>query len=36
MILWGVGAAQGVHWVGLAFGIGMIGFTNGIGTLPPW
>ncbi|ODQ67690.1 MFS general substrate transporter [Nadsonia fulvescens var. elongata DSM 6958] len=27
LILWGVGAAHGIHWVGLTFGMGMLGFT---------
>lgn len=24
-IVWGVGAAHGVHWIGLIFGMGMLG-----------
>ena len=31
LILWGVGAAQGVHWVGPVFAMGVIGMTNTIG-----
>ena len=31
LILWGVGAAHDIHWVGLAFGMGIIGFTNTMG-----
>ena len=31
LILWGVGAAQQVHWFGLVFAMGVIGFTNGLG-----
>jgi hypothetical protein len=30
LILWGVGSARGIHWIGLAFGVGMMGFTNGL------
>ncbi|MCJ1371051.1 hypothetical protein MMC20_002266 [Loxospora ochrophaea] len=30
-ILWGVGAAHAIHWVGLAFGMGFIGFINTVG-----
>ncbi|KAF2174058.1 hypothetical protein M409DRAFT_62222 [Zasmidium cellare ATCC 36951] len=26
LILWGVGAAHGIHWLGLAFGLGMLTF----------
>lgn len=31
LILWGVGVAHAIHWVGLAFGMGIIGFTNTVG-----
>lgn len=31
LILWGVGAAHGVHWFGLIFAMGIIGFTSTIG-----
>lgn len=27
LVLWGVGAARGVHWSGLMFGLGMISFS---------
>lgn len=30
-ILWGVGAAHGVHWFGLLFAMFLIAFTNGVG-----
>ncbi|KAJ9323597.1 hypothetical protein DTO027B5_4538 [Paecilomyces variotii] len=31
LILWGVGAAHGVHWFGLIFGMGVLAFTITIG-----
>ena len=33
LILWGVGAAHGVHWFGVVFAMGVIGFTNTLGTV---
>lgn len=30
-ILWGVGAANGVHWFGVVFAMGMIAFCNAAG-----
>ncbi|KAK2771256.1 hypothetical protein CKAH01_14405 [Colletotrichum kahawae] len=27
LILWGVGAASGIHWIGLMFAMGMLGFS---------
>jgi MFS family permease len=31
LILWGVGAAQGVHWFGLVFAMGGLAFTSAMG-----
>lgn len=31
LILWGVGAAHGIHWFGLVFAMGLIAFTSAIG-----
>jgi MFS family permease len=31
LILWGVGAAEGVHWFGLIFGMGGLAFTSAVG-----
>ena len=31
LILWGVGAAHGVHWFGLVFAMGVIALTNSLG-----
>jgi hypothetical protein len=31
LILWGVGAANGIHWFGLAVGMGMSAFCTGVG-----
>ncbi|MDI1486739.1 MAG: hypothetical protein OHK93_006000 [Ramalina farinacea] len=31
LILWGVGAAHGIHWFGLVFAMGLIAITNGLG-----
>ncbi|KIX08469.1 uncharacterized protein Z518_03125 [Rhinocladiella mackenziei CBS 650.93] len=31
LILWGVGAAHGVHWFGLVFAMGMLSCANGVG-----
>lgn len=31
LVLWGVGAAHHVHWLGLMFGMGLIGFTTSLG-----
>lgn len=31
LILWGVGAANGIHWIGLAFAMGMSAFCTGVG-----
>lgn len=31
LILWGVGAAQGVHWFGLIFAMGFLAFTSAMG-----
>ena len=31
LILWGVGAAHGIHWFGLIFAMGVIAFTNTVG-----
>lgn len=31
LILWGVGAAQGVHWMGLIFGLGILAFSVIVG-----
>lgn len=31
LILWGVGAAQAIHWIGLVFAMGVIAFTNTLG-----
>ena len=33
LILWGVGAAHGVHWFGVVFAMGVIGFTNTLGAV---
>ena len=33
LILWGVGAAQHVHWFGVVFAMGVIGFTNTLGAV---
>ena len=30
LILWGVGAAHHVRWIGLMFGIGFLGFTTSV------
>ncbi|KAH9949168.1 major facilitator superfamily domain-containing protein [Amylocystis lapponica] len=32
LVLWGVGAAHGVRWIGLVFGMGMIACSTGIGS----
>ena len=31
LILWGVGAAQSIHWFGLVFAMGVIAVTNSLG-----
>jgi MFS family permease len=31
LLLWGVGAAKGIHWFGLVFAMGVIAFTNTLG-----
>ena len=31
LILWGVGAAQNIHWFGLVFAMGVIALTNSLG-----
>ncbi|KAL8634789.1 MAG: hypothetical protein Q9228_007646 [Teloschistes exilis] len=31
LILWGVGAAQQIHWFGLVIAMGTLGFTSGLG-----
>jgi MFS family permease len=31
LILWGVGAAHGVHWFGLVFAMGCVAFTSSVG-----
>lgn len=31
LILWGVGAAHGIHWFGLVFAMGCIAFTSAVG-----
>lgn len=31
LLLWGVGAAHGIHWFGCVFAMGVIGLTNCIG-----
>lgn len=31
LILWGVGAAHGIHWFGLVFAMGLIAVTNSLG-----
>lgn len=33
LILWGVGAAHGIHWFGVVFAMGFIGFTTTIGAV---
>ncbi|KAI0937871.1 hypothetical protein AcW1_003913 [Taiwanofungus camphoratus] len=32
LILWGVGAAKGIKWIGLVIGMGMISCSTGIGS----
>lgn len=31
LILWGVGASAGIHWVGLVFGGGILAFCSAVG-----
>ena len=31
LILWGVGAAHGIHWFGIVFAMGIIAVTNSLG-----
>lgn len=33
LILWGVGAAHGIHWFGVVFAMGFIGFTTTVGAV---
>ena len=33
LILYGVGAAHGIHWFGVVFAMGVIGFTNTLGVV---
>lgn len=33
LILWGVGAAHGIHWFGVVFAMGLIGFTTTTGAV---